>query len=159
MEKTEGSEIKHFTDLRVWQKAHELFVSIHKATGKLSRDVSTTIVVDQLLRSSGSISANIAEGFNSRGKKHYIYYLDIAQCNVAETENWLYNVVDCVLFEKAEVQPWFEASIALQKMLGSMIRKLDKKTDPTAQPVVSSPSLPQMPFLNRRLFRDEQQLS
>jgi four helix bundle protein len=154
MEKTEATEIKHFTDLRVWQKAHEMFVSIHKATDKLSHDLASTVVVDQLLRSSGSISASIAEGFNSRGKKHYIYYLDIAHCNAAETENWLYKAVDCVLFEKSDVEAWLEASVALQKMLGSMIRKLDKKAEATAQPIVSSPSLPHMPFLNRRLFRD-----
>lgn len=154
MESAETNEIKHFTDLRVWQKAHQLFVAIHKATDKLPRDLSTTIVVDQLLRSSGYISANIAEGFNSRRKKHYIDYLDIAQCYAAETENWLYKVVDCVLFEKTEVEPWFEESIALQKMLSSMIKKLDKKIDTATPPVVTSPSLPHMPFLNRRLFRD-----
>ncbi len=154
MQKTETGEIKHFTDLRVWQKAHELFVSIHKAADKLSRDVAATIVVDQLMRCSGSISANIAEGFSSRGKKHYISCLDVAHCNAAETENWLYKVVDCVLFEKSEVEPWFEATTALQKMLGSMIRKLEKKAEPTAPPVVTSPSLPHVPFLNRRLFRD-----
>lgn len=158
MEKTDVSEIKHFTDLRVWQKAHQLFVSIHKETDKLPRDGAITVVVDELLRSSGNISAYIAEGFNSRGRKNYIYYLDIAHSNAAETENWLYKMIDCVLLEKSEVQPWLETSVALQKMLGSMISKLEKRaeatTQATAQPVVSSPSLPHIPILNRRLFRD-----
>lgn len=154
MESTKTNAIKHFTDLRVWQKAHELFVSINKITDKLSRDVASTIVVEQLLKSSGNISANIAEGFNSRGKRKYIQYLDIAQCSAAETENWLFKVVDCVLLEKTEVQPWLETSVVIQKMLNSMITKLEKRADAKPQPIISSPSLPHMPFKNRSMFRD-----
>jgi four helix bundle protein len=154
MESNENNVIKHFTDLRVWQKAHELFVSINRVTEKVSRDVASTIVIEQLLKSTGSISANIAEGFNSRGRRKYIQYLDIAQCSAADTENWLYKVVDCVLLEKSEVQPWLEASVAIQKMLNSMIYKLEKRKEIKPQPVVSSPSLPNMPFKNRHMFRD-----
>jgi four helix bundle protein len=154
MESTETNVIKHFTDLRVWQKAHDLFVSINRMTERTARDVASTVVIEQLLKSSGHISANIAEGFNSRGRKKYIHYLDIAQCSAAETENWLYKVVDCVLLEKSEVQPWLEASIAIQKMLNSMITKLEKRAEAKPQPVVSSPSLPHMPFKNRHMFRD-----
>jgi four helix bundle protein len=123
-------------------------------TEKLPERIATAIVVEQLLKSSGSISANIAEGFNSRGRKRYIQYLDIAQCSAAETENWLYKVVDCILLEKTEVQPWLEASVVIQKMLNSMISKLEKRAELKTQPVVSSPSLPHMPFENRRMFRD-----
>lgn len=154
MESTETHAIKHFTDLRVWQKAHDLFVSINKVTEKVSRDVASTMVVEQLLKSSGGISANIAEGFNSRGKKKYICCLDLAQCCAAETENWLYKVVDCVLLEKTEVQPWLETSVVIQKMLNSMISKLEKKKGPVVQPAVASPSLPHMPIKNRRMLSD-----
>ena len=154
METAESKAIKHFTDLRVWQKSHELFVSINKMTEKVPRDVATTIVFEQLLKSTGNISANIAEGFNSRGRRKYIKYLDIAQCSAAETENWLYKVVDCVLLEKTEVQPWLETSVVIQKMLTSMMAKLEKKREVRTQPVVSSPSLPHVPMKNRRLFRD-----
>jgi four helix bundle protein len=154
VESTETNAIKHFRDLRVWQKAHELFVSIHKETDKLSPEVASTVLVDELLRSSGSISTNIAGGFNSRGRKKYVEHLDTAKCSAAETENWLYKVVDCVLLEKSDVETWLETSVAIQKMLSSMIGKLDKRPSTAAQPVVSSPSLPHMPFKNRRMFRD-----
>jgi|GEM_PF-645650 len=154
MEPTETKAIKHFRDLRVWQKAHELFVSIHRETDKLPPEVASTVVVDELLRCTGNISANIAEGFNSRRSNRYVQHLDLAKCSAAETENWLYKVVDCVLLEKSDVENWLEASVAIQKMLGSMISKLEKRADVKLQPVVSSPSLPQMPFKNRHMFRD-----
>lgn len=154
MEPAEKNAIKHFRDLRVWQKAHELFVSIHRETDKLPPEIASTIVVDELLRSAGNISTKIAEGFNSRGSNRYIQHLDTAKCNAAETENWLYKVVDCVLLEKSDVENWLETSVAIQKMLGSMISKLVKKKEAKLQPVVSSPALPHMPFKNRRMFRD-----
>jgi four helix bundle protein len=154
MESADSNAIKHFTDLRVWQKAHDLFISINKMTEKVPREVAATIVFEQLLKSTGSISANIAEGFNSRGRRKYIQYLDIAQCSAAETENWLYKVVDCVILEKTEVQPWLETSVVIQKMLNSMMGKLEKKREVKTQPVVSSPSLPHVPINHRRMFRD-----
>ena len=129
MESTETNAIKHFTDLRVWHKAHDLFVSICSEVDRLSKTAANKMIVDQILKSVGSISANIAEGFNSRGRKKYIQHLDIALCSAAETENWLYKVVDCVLLEKSEVQPWFDDSVALQKMLSVMIRKLEQRAN------------------------------
>ncbi len=156
MESTETKAIKHFTDLRVWQKAHELFVSIHKETGRLSQDAASTVLVDQLLRSAGGISANIAEGFNARKRRKYIEFLEDAQSSTAETESWLYKVVDCVLLEKSDVQTWLDTSVVIQKMLGSMIRKLEKKPVAATQPIASSPPLPDsyLRFRNRRMLHD-----
>jgi four helix bundle protein len=156
MESTETKAIRHFTDLRVWQKAHGLFVSIHKETGKLSQEAASTIVVDQLLRSAGGISANIAEGFNARKRKKYIEFLENAQSSAAETESWLYKVVDCVLLEKSDVQNWLDTSVVIQKMLGSMVRKLEKKPAAVTQPIASSPPLPDsyLRFRNRRMPHD-----
>jgi four helix bundle protein len=129
VETTEVTAIKHFTDLRVWHKAHELFVSIYNEVDRLSKTAASAIIVDRILKSAGSISVNIATGFNSRGRKKYIHYLDIAQSSAAETENWLYKVVDCVLLGKSEVQPWLDNSVAIQKMLSVMIRRLEQRAN------------------------------
>lgn len=129
MEATEVNAIKHFTDLRVWQKAHTLFISIYNEVDRLSKTAVSTLILDEILSSVGSISANIAQGFNSRGRKKYIQCLDIAQCNAAETESWLYKVVDCMLLEKSEVQPWLNDAVGIQKMLSVMIRKIEQRAN------------------------------
>ena len=49
--------------------------------------------MDQIVRSCGSVGANIAEGFN-RSKKKYLNSLDIALGEADETENWLYKIRD-----------------------------------------------------------------
>ncbi len=127
MEANEVSTIRHFTDLRVWQKAHTLFISIYNEIDRLSKTAVSTLILDEILKSVGSISANIAEGFNSRGRKKYIQCLDLAQCSAAETESWLYKLVDCMLLEKSEVQPWLDDAVGIQKMLSVMIRKLEQR--------------------------------
>jgi len=120
-------KVRHFTDLVVWKKAHNLFVDIFRKTGDLPRQIGVNTIVDQILRSCGSISANIAEGFNTRTTKHYIHYLDTALNSASETENWLYKIKDCNLLANDIVIPWLDVSSEIEKMLQKMIQNLSKK--------------------------------
>ncbi|UCD06188.1 MAG: four helix bundle protein [candidate division WOR-3 bacterium] len=130
MENNENRAIKHFTDLRVWQKSHDLFVSIYGAVDKLPRTTTAGIIFEQLLRSSGSISASIAEGFYSRGRRKYIRYLETAHCGAAETENWLIKLTDCHCMEREIVEPWIETCVGIGKMLNALMRKLEERAKP-----------------------------
>ena len=67
-----AEQVKHFTDLKVWRKAHELFLGVLKDVEKFPRIRGAGVVADQIIRSVGSIGANIAEGFNSRTRKQNI---------------------------------------------------------------------------------------
>lgn len=84
------NKVKHFTDLVVWQKAHSLFVDMYAIFAGHPRKIGVNTIIEQIFRSCGSVSANIAEGYNSRNTKKYVNYLEIAQKSSAETENWIY---------------------------------------------------------------------
>lgn len=60
-----------FEDLLVWQKAMDLAVVVYELCGRgnLSRDWG---VRRQLQRTTVSIAANIAEGYEREGRKEYI---------------------------------------------------------------------------------------
>lgn len=120
------SSIKHFTDLKVWQKAHLLFVEIYRAIEKHPQTCGARIIADQILRSTSSISANIAEGFNARSTKMYVHYLDIAQRSAAETENWIYKIIDCNFMVKKSTTNWLNVCWEIEKMTQSLIRSLSK---------------------------------
>jgi len=130
MEHNENMVIKHFTDLRVWQKSHDLFISIYGAVDKLPRTTTAGIIIEQLLGSSGNISASIAEGFYSRGRRRYVRYLETAHCSTAETENWLLKLADCHFMEIDAVKPWIETCSGIGKMLNSLMRKLEESAKP-----------------------------
>lgn len=75
-----------FEDLKVYQIAQELAEAIQEITNKLPRSEKFKLT-DQILRSSRSITANIAEGF---GRKRYpndfIRFLTYAHASSEETK-------------------------------------------------------------------------
>lgn len=56
---------KTFEDLIVWQKAHQLVLSIYKATKQFPK-FELYGLADQMRRAAVSVPANIAEGFGKR---------------------------------------------------------------------------------------------
>lgn len=71
-EKIRNTTPRHFTDLKVWKDAHDLYLFALKDVEDFPNTRGSYTLADQLLRSIGSISANISEGFNRRSTKHYI---------------------------------------------------------------------------------------
>jgi four helix bundle protein len=119
--------VRHFTDLEVWRKSHNLFLE----TAKDIKNVSGTnevarIIISQITRSIGAISANIAEGFNAVSTKEYIHYLDIARRSTAESENWFYKLRDCGLLNKDKVNIRIRSTLEIARMLQGLIKALVK---------------------------------
>ena len=113
--------IRDFRELIVWQKSHELFLDIIKDIEKFPDSRAARIVTDQLLRSCGSISANIAEGFGRKQGKEYLHYLIISRGSTTETLNWLTKCRDVGWMSK-DIFIKRETTIEeLMKMLNKMI--------------------------------------
>ena len=118
--------IKHFTDLEVWQKAHQLFLDLCNDVNMFPSKRSAMVIADQILRSSGSISANIAEGFN-RSKAKFLNSLDIALGETNETENWLYKLRDLGLVPLAPASQGLDRCREIGRMLNGLIRKIEAR--------------------------------
>jgi four helix bundle protein len=91
--------IKRFEDLEIWQKARELCKKIRGIveTTTLGKDFS---LKDQILRSSGSVMDNIAEGFERDGKKEFINFLYIAKGSLGETRSQIHRSFDAKHFNE-----------------------------------------------------------
>jgi len=85
--------ISRFEDLEIWKNARQLCQNIRELSidAPLARDFS---LKDQILRSSGSVMDNIAEGFERDGKKEFIQFLYIAKGSLGETRSQLYRCLD-----------------------------------------------------------------
>ncbi len=64
-------KIERFEDLIVWQKSQDLAVLVYTYF-KENKDYS---FVNQITRSSVSVSNNIAEGFDRKSSKEYIQFI------------------------------------------------------------------------------------
>ncbi|MCB0729694.1 MAG: four helix bundle protein [Ignavibacteriae bacterium] len=79
---------KKFEDLIVWQKSHQLVLSIYKMTKKFPKDELFGLTC-QMRRASVSIPANIAEGYIKRGEKDKFRFLNISQGSLEELKYYL----------------------------------------------------------------------
>lgn len=127
MAKRDG-KIEHFTDLEVWRRSHELFLKLLEDLDTLPRKRSAAILTDQIIRSLGSVGANISEGFN-RSKAKFLNSLDISFGEMNETENWLYKLRDSGLLDKDRTNAHIRESIEIGKMLSALMRSIRARPD------------------------------
>ena len=79
---------RSFRDLVVWQKAHQLVLSIYRLTKSFPADERFGLT-SQIRRAAVSVAANIAEGFSKRGKADKARYFNIAQGSLEEVHYYL----------------------------------------------------------------------
>lgn len=81
-----------FTDhhgLASYQKSKQLVLKIIEICNSNPKKYSYLPIFQQIIRSSSSIGANIAEGYGRNNQKEYKQYLGIARGSSFETEYWL----------------------------------------------------------------------
>ncbi len=79
---------KTFEDLLVWQKSHDLVLSVYKLTSTFPRSETYGLSI-QMRRAAVSIPANIAEGFRKRGKLDKARFMNTAEGSLEETRYYL----------------------------------------------------------------------
>ena len=77
-----------FTDVIVWQKAHQLVLAIYRLTHSLPRHEFFALG-DQMRRAIVSVPANFAEGFKKRGRADKLRYYNISQGSLEESRYYL----------------------------------------------------------------------
>lgn len=81
-------KIKSFSELTVWQRAHELSLLVYKLTADFPRREMFGIV-SQLRRAGASVPANIAQGFGRRTTRELLRSLQIAAGELEEVRYFL----------------------------------------------------------------------
>lgn len=120
--------ISNYKDLIFWQKAHVVVLSVIKLCKKLPKDGISIVLINQIIRSAGSVGANIAEGFGRYKGKEYKRYIQIALGSANETEYWLYVIIDSYPEFKPEINKILEINTEVIKMLTSSLRKLNSNS-------------------------------
>lgn len=95
-----------------YKKARELANIVWSTSRRWDRNILSTIG-NQLIRSSDSISANLAEGWNRYSKKDRINFYIIARGSVAETSDWIDKAMERKLISEDE---WNNLSNLLEEL-------------------------------------------
>ncbi len=118
-------EHRSYKNLKIWQKADALFYEVYREVTRWPRNTTALTIASQLIRSTGSISANIAEGYGRGSKKDFQRFLRIARGSTVETDNWLGKAQMIKLISEAQYKMHEEHIQELVKMINSFIRALN----------------------------------
>lgn len=127
MKRKADGTVQTFHDLIVWQKSHQLFLDLAHDVDLFPNKRAAWIISDQILRSSGSISANISEGFGRKTRSDYERFLIIARGSTTETQNWLIKCKDLGYLNGEIYRQRDSICIEIINMLNSLIGSLRKK--------------------------------
>lgn len=85
-------------------------------------------LIDQIIRSAGSIGANYREANDSLGKKDFMMRMKIARKEAKETNFWLELIIEANHDFKEKIQDLLIESIELKKILSAIIVNCEKKS-------------------------------
>jgi four helix bundle protein len=115
--------VKSYKELEVYKKSRIMAREIFELTRDFPK-VEKYSLVDQVLRSSRSIGAQIAEAWGKRRyEKLFISKLTDADSEQHETQHWIEISYECEYIDQQKMDDLIKQCEAIGKMLYSMIDK------------------------------------
>ena len=117
--------MESFEELEVWKKARELRISVSRLIKTFPKEENSRLR-DQILRSSRSVTANIAEGFGRFHHQENIQFCRQARGSVHETLDHIICAFDEAYIQKSDLEMYRELIKACLKLLNGYIAYLKK---------------------------------
>lgn len=121
-------KIERFEDIEAWQIAREVCGAVYTlaASSGLGKDFS---LKDQMIRSSGSIMDNIAEGFDGGTNREFIRFLQYAKRSCSELQSQLYRCLDQRYCTMDQFDALYAQANLTRNKIGAFINYLSKHLD------------------------------
>ena len=115
--------MKDFRELRVWQRAHALSLSVYRIRTTFPRDERYGLT-GQIRRASSSVAANLAEGCGRSGDAEFARFCSIAMGSASELDYHLLLAKDLDLIPPTDYDDLAKRAAELKRMLNVLIQKL-----------------------------------
>lgn len=117
---------KNFTDLLVWNKAHQLVLEVYRMTKNFPMEERFGLC-SQFQRAAISIPANIAEGYKKLGRADKLRFMNIAQGSLEECRYYAILSRDLSYINQEEYNSLIMRLEETSKFLNSYIKGLVEK--------------------------------
>ncbi|WP_035303476.1 four helix bundle protein [Brevundimonas aveniformis] len=121
-----SGEVRHYRELRVWQKAMALVRGVYQASSGWPTDERFGLV-SQVRRAAVSVPSNIAEGCARRATGDFVRFLSIARGSLAEVETQMLLAEQLSYLSTEALEPLLQSSDEISRMLASLIAKLEAR--------------------------------
>ena len=115
--------MQDFTQLKVWQKSHNITINIYKLTAQMPSEEKFGLV-SQIRRASVSIESNLAEGCGRDSDKELARFVDISMGSSFELRCQLLIARDLGYINSKKYQTFESKIIEVNRMLGGLLKKL-----------------------------------
>lgn len=115
--------MKRFEDLVAWQKAKELCKSIYRSFGSI-KDYDFKV---QIQKASVSIMNNIAEGFERKSKREFLYFLNIAKGSCGEVRSMVLLAYELGILSKPEHIELKLQAEDVSRIIAGLIKAIESK--------------------------------
>jgi len=93
----------------------------------LDNNIVNSKLIDQMVRSGGSVGANYREANDALGKKDFTHRLRISRKETKETIFWLELLLESNPNQKSEINLLINEGIEIRNILSAIIRKIETK--------------------------------
>jgi len=118
--------LKNYKDLKVWQKAYQLCITIYKITRHFPKEERYGLT-SQIRRSAVSVPSNIAEGYGRKTTPEYIQSLFIAYGSHCELETQILLSKDLGYIKAEDFEALQKDIGEVERMLKALIKSLKSK--------------------------------
>jgi four helix bundle protein len=115
--------MQNFRDLKVWQKAHAMALSIYAATAKFPSEERFGLT-SQMRRAAASIPANIAEGCVRSTDRDFARFLHTAMGSASEVEYFVLLALDLDFLDRSLHNTLTADLEEIKRMLTALIARL-----------------------------------
>ena len=115
--------MQDFTNLVVWQKAHNLTIDIYKLTTNIPSEEKFGLI-SQIRRACVSVESNLAEGCGRDSNKEFARFINISMGSSFELRCQLLIVRDLGYIDSNQCQLLESKILEINRMLGGLLKKL-----------------------------------
>jgi four helix bundle protein len=122
-----------FRQMALWQESQGFAEEVARYVAGLARNRASDPIGSQLVRSAGSIAANIAEGYGRFSQAAYRNHLSIARGSAFESESWIDLLMRLGYIEREDGDDLTSKCKAIQIMLTTRMKSLPAPEQPAVR--------------------------